>query len=62
MVCVTYGVGALSALNAVAGAYAEDLPVVIIAGERFPSNSGFHQPFSSSLQVIHRRRSWAPTR
>lgn len=30
--CVTYGVGSLSCLNAIAGAYAEDLPVIIIAG------------------------------
>ncbi|MDD3766508.1 MAG: thiamine pyrophosphate-binding protein [Eubacteriales bacterium] len=29
---VTYGVGELSAINAVAGAFAEDLPVVIIVG------------------------------
>lgn len=31
-VCVTYGVGGLSALNAVSGAYAERVPVVIISG------------------------------
>lgn len=31
-VVVTYSVGGLSALNAVAGAYAEDLPVVAISG------------------------------
>ena len=30
--CVTYGVGSLSALNAVAGAYAEDIPLVLISG------------------------------
>jgi len=29
---VTYGVGALSAINAVAGAYAENLPLVVISG------------------------------
>lgn len=31
-VCVTYGVGGLSALNAAAGAYAERVPVVFISG------------------------------
>lgn len=29
---VTYGVGGLSIVNAVAGAYAEDLPLLIISG------------------------------
>jgi pyruvate decarboxylase len=29
---VTYSVGGLSALNAIAGAYAEDLPIIIISG------------------------------
>lgn len=29
---VTYGVGGLSAINAVAGAYAEDLPMIVISG------------------------------
>lgn len=31
-VFVTFSVGALSALNAIAGAYAEDLPVILISG------------------------------
>ena len=31
-VCVTYGVGGLSAVNAIAGAYAERVPVVFISG------------------------------
>ena len=31
-VSVTYGVGALSAINAVAGAYAERVPIVLISG------------------------------
>lgn len=30
--CVTYGVGALSGINGVAGSYAERVPVVVIAG------------------------------
>jgi len=30
--CVTFSVGGLSALNAVAGAYAEDLPVIVMSG------------------------------
>jgi pyruvate decarboxylase len=32
VVVVTYSVGGLSALNAIAGAYAEDLPLVIVSG------------------------------
>ena len=32
VVVVTYSVGGLSALNAIAGAYAEDLPVVVVSG------------------------------
>ena len=32
VVVTTFGVGSLSALNAVAGAYAEDLPLVLIIG------------------------------
>lgn len=32
VVCTTYGVGELSALNAIAGAYAERVPVVKITG------------------------------
>lgn len=31
-ICVTFGVGTLSTINAIAGAYAENLPVVVIAG------------------------------
>lgn len=31
-VCVTYGVGGFSAMNAIAGAYAEQVPVVILVG------------------------------
>ena len=30
--CVTYGVGGLSAVNALAGAYAEEVPVIVISG------------------------------
>jgi pyruvate decarboxylase len=29
---LTFGVGGLSAMNAVAGAYAEDLPVIVVSG------------------------------
>lgn len=32
VVCVTYMVGGLSALNAIAGAYSDDLPVLLISG------------------------------
>ena len=31
-IAVTYGVGSLSVINAVAGAYAEDIPLVLIVG------------------------------
>ncbi len=31
-ICVTYGVGGLSAINTAAGAYAERVPVVFISG------------------------------
>ena len=31
-IAVTYGVGSLSVINAVAGAYAEDIPLVVIVG------------------------------
>jgi indolepyruvate decarboxylase len=36
-VCVTYSVGGLSIINAAAGAYAEDLPVIFISGA--PNNN-----------------------
>ncbi len=32
LVCVTYCVGGLNALNAIAGAYAEKSPVVVVSG------------------------------
>ncbi len=32
--CVTYGVGGLSVVNALAGAYAEEVPVIVISGRR----------------------------
>jgi TPP-dependent 2-oxoacid decarboxylase len=31
-ICVTWGVGGFSAMNAVAGAYAEQVPVVVLVG------------------------------
>ena len=36
-VVVTFSVGGLSSLNAVAGAYAEDLPVIAISGGPIPT-------------------------
>lgn len=32
VICVTYGVGSLNVLNAVAGAYAENVPLLVISG------------------------------
>jgi TPP-dependent 2-oxoacid decarboxylase len=40
IVVTTYGVGELSAMNGIAGAYAESLPVVHIVG-----NTSLHQVF-----------------
>ncbi len=34
LVCVTYCVGGLNAVNAIAGAYAEESPVVVVSGAR----------------------------
>ncbi|MGK7932143.1 MAG: alpha-keto acid decarboxylase family protein [Microcystaceae cyanobacterium] len=40
-VCITYGVGGFSLVNAVVGAYAERVPLVVISGA---PNSAVHQP------------------
>lgn len=38
MLVVTYMVGGLSAINAVAGAYSDDLPLLLISGESSSNN------------------------
>ncbi|WP_413162644.1 alpha-keto acid decarboxylase family protein [Capilliphycus salinus ALCB114379] len=38
--CVTYGVGGLSVVNALAGAYAEEVPVIVISGAPRTSAKG----------------------
>lgn len=43
---VTYSVGALSAINAIAGAYAEDLPVIVISG-------GPNANSEAEYQILH---------
>ncbi|MGB3403958.1 MAG: thiamine pyrophosphate-binding protein [Microcoleaceae cyanobacterium] len=40
--CVTYGVGGLSLVNALAGAYAEEVPLVVISGAPKTSARGHH--------------------
>lgn len=47
LVVTTYGVGELSALNGIAGAYAEVLPVIHIVG-----NTATYQVLSSQHEVI----------
>ena len=60
-VCVTYGVGGLSLCNAVAGAYAEKSPVVVISGapgmrERFDNPLLHHRvkDFRTQAEVFRR--------
>ncbi|NJK38575.1 MAG: alpha-keto acid decarboxylase family protein [Oscillatoriales cyanobacterium RM2_1_1] len=40
--CVTYGVGGLSLVNALAGAYAEEVPLIVISGAPKTSARGNH--------------------
>ncbi len=51
-VCVTYGVGGLSLANSVAGAYAEQSPVVVISGA-----TGLKERINNPL-LHHRVRGW----
>lgn len=37
---VTYGVGGLSVINACAGCYSEDLPVIFVSGEAARAGGG----------------------
>ncbi len=49
---VTYSVGGLSALNAVAGAYAEDLPVVAISGAPNTNSTAEYEQLHHTLGKI----------
>ncbi|NBS31861.1 MAG: alpha-keto acid decarboxylase family protein, partial [Planctomycetia bacterium] len=51
-VCVTYGVGGLSLANSIAGAYAEQSPVVVISGA-----TGLKERGNNPL-LHHRVRGW----
>ena len=51
-VCVTYGVGGLSLANSIAGAYAEQSPVVVISGA-----TGLKERVNNPL-LHHRVRGW----
>ncbi len=60
-ICVTYAVGGLSACNAVAGAYAEKSPVIVISGSpgkkeqmRHPLLHHRVRDFRTQLEVYHR--------
>ncbi len=46
---VTYGVGGLSAINAVAGAYAEDLPMIVISGGPNSNTNSAHQTLHHTI-------------
>ena len=46
---VTFGVGGLSIVNAVAGAYAEDLPVIVVSGGPNSNDSSEHHLIHHSL-------------
>ncbi len=51
-VCVTFSVGGLSAINAVAGAYAEDLPVIAISGGPNTNSAAEHELLHHTLGEI----------
>ena len=46
VLCVTFTVGGLSAINAVAGSYSDNLPVIVISG--CPNSNDF-----STERVVH---------
>ncbi|MEC8736788.1 MAG: thiamine pyrophosphate-binding protein [Planctomycetota bacterium] len=52
-VCVTYGVGGLSLANSIAGAYAEQSPVIVISGA-----TGLKESVNNPL-LHHRVRDWS---
>ncbi|MDT7554760.1 MAG: alpha-keto-acid decarboxylase [Pseudonocardiales bacterium] len=47
--CTTFGVGELSALNAIAGSYAEHVPVVHVVGAPALATQALHRPIHHSL-------------
>lgn len=52
---VTYSVGGLSAINAVAGAYAEDLPVIVISGAPNTNSENENQFLHHTLGEVNYR-------
>lgn len=50
---VTYSVGGLSAINAVAGAYAEDLPVIVISGAPNTNSENENQLLHHTLAEVN---------
>jgi len=61
-VCVTYGVGGFSVFNAVAGAFAERVPVIIISGGprilQGPSRVLLHHRSSTTTDVLVHLSRW----
>ena len=53
VVVTTFSVGALSALNAVAGSYSEDLPVIIISGGPNTNSEPENQTLHHTLGKVH---------
>ena len=49
---VTYSVGGLSAINAIAGAYAEDLPLIVISGAPGTDGEIKNQKFFTTHWVL----------
>ena len=49
---VTYSVGGLSAINAVAGAYAEDLPVIVVSGAPNTNSENENQRLHHTLAEV----------
>ncbi len=52
-VVVTFSVGSLSVLNAVAGAYAEDLPMIVVSGGPNTNSEAENQVLHHSLGEVH---------
>ena len=50
---VTYSVGGLSLLNAVAGAYAEDLPMVVVSGKPNTNSAAQYELLHHTLGNIN---------
>ena len=53
-ICVTWGVGGFSAMNAIAGAYAEQVPVVVlVGGPRTTPAALLHAAASQRRRLLH---------